>query len=80
VAESDIEDILKLQNAYAAAVVEQGNLPREIAAKHRKYMKLQELRAKGQSNAAEAKELIELAIGLLPHLHFKIDDVNWRKQ
>lgn len=43
-------------------------------------MKLQELRTKGQSNAAEAKELIELAIGLLPHLHFKIDDVNWRKQ
>lgn len=78
--DDSLEHILELQRAYAEAVLAQGRLSPEIMEKYKRYCDLQTLQAAGNGTGEITRELFELAKELLPHLHFKMDEVNWRKQ
>ena len=56
-----------LQRAYSSKIV--GTLSPEIRAK---FDRMRELAAKGMT-----AEVATLATELAPHLHFKVDDVDW---
>jgi hypothetical protein len=70
-----------MQSKYAETVLARGDLPREIIAKYRRMQELDKKAYSGSKpNPQVIRELTKIATELLPYLHFKIDDVNWRKQ
>ena len=72
----DLEMILALQDRYAAAMLA-GGLPTAILVK---YNRLQQLLAQSPDEDKKAEAFAEAAAlsrELMPHLHFKADDVDW---
>jgi hypothetical protein len=78
----DDDTIRRLQQKYSQARLASGDLPPKILAK---IVQLHERSAKlfggpkpaGKDRVQETERLVKLAIELLPHLNFKVDDVDW---
>jgi hypothetical protein len=78
----DDDTIQGLQRKYSQARLASGDMPAEIV---RKIARMRKLDAKlyggpkpaGKDDGQEAARLVKLAIELLPHLNFRVDDVDW---
>jgi hypothetical protein len=77
----DSKTIELLQRKYAAAILAKGDLPPNVMAMHAMIQKVAAELTESEKRSPEiAKELIAIVRKLLPYFHFRVDDVNWRKQ
>jgi hypothetical protein len=78
----DDDTIQRLQRKYSQARRASGDLPAAVLTKIDRMQKLGTKlfgrpKPAGKRDGQEAARLVKLAIELLPHLNFKVDEVDW---